>query len=477
MNDVALYVPTDDSWARFSPGDASVSETVACLLGPHLIANILDAGYGFDFIDDDAISRLAQAGGRALEVNANRYPIVILPDVERIPLTTLQKLANFARDGVTVVATRRAPSVAPGLMNAETETPQITELSQGLFGAASALGHLVKDDEHDLGATLNGLRPPDVRFSPPAPDVGFVHRTTGWAEIYFLANTGNQASTTKATFRVQGLEPQWWDPFTGKTFAADALTRSSEGTTLALSLEPYGSRVLVFARQPGSRLAPRGGVSGASQSLPAAVDLSTDWKVTFVPASWNLATDPASLDPSRLMNNAQASTHMDHLRSWADDRATRYFSGLALYEKTFTVTLDLVNSSPDLWLDFGEGTAVPPAPVRSEGMRTWFNGPVCEAAVVYANGQRAGSVWHPPYAVKVTGLLRAGENQLRILVANTAINEMAGVALPDDRLLNSRYGERFTPQDMDHLQPLPSGLLGGIHLVARPVEREIGAGE
>ena len=55
-------------------------------------------------------------------------------------------------------------------------------------------------------------------------------------------------------------------------------------------------------------------------------------------------------------------------------------------------------------------------------------------------------MWHPPYAVKLTGLLQAGENKLRVVVANTAINEMAGTALPDYRLLNSRYGVRFTPQ-------------------------------
>ena len=103
-------------------------------------------------------------------------------------------------------------------------------------------------------------------------------------------------------------------------------------------------------------------------------------------------------------------------------------------------------------------------------MQAWFEAPVREAAVVYVNGQRAGSVWHPPYAARLTGLLRAGENELRIVVANTAINEMAGTVLPDYRLLNSRYGERFTPQDMDGLQPLPSGLLGALRLVARPAQ-------
>ena len=80
--------------------------------------------------------------------------------------------------------------------------------------------------------------------------------------------------------------------------------------------------------------------------------------------------------------------------------------------------------------------------------------------------QRAGSVWCPPYTVEVTGLLKRGDNKIRILVANTAVNHMAGRSLPDYRLLNQRYGKRFDPQDMDKIQPIPSGLLGPIRLIA-----------
>ena len=53
------------------------------------------------------------------------------------------------------------------------------------------------------------------------------------------------------------------------------------------------------------------------------------------------------------------------------------------------------------------------------------------------------------------------------LANNAAINAMAGRALPDYRLLDSRYGQRFTPQDMQNLQPLPAGLIGTVRLVAR----------
>ena len=98
-------------------------------------------------------------------------------------------------------------------------------------------------------------------------------------------------------------------------------------------------------------------------------------------------------------------------------------------------------------------------------MQAAFNAPIREAAIVYINDRKVGSIWCPPYAIEVTGLLRAGENRIKIVVANTAINYMAGHALPDYRLLNLRYGERFQAQDMDKVQPVASGLMGQIRLV------------
>ncbi len=116
-------------------------------------------------------------------------------------------------------------------------------------------------------------------------------------------------------------------------------------------------------------------------------------------------------------------------------------------------------------LDFGEGTPVAiPERLATFNLRAYLEGPVREAAEVFVNGQRAGVVWHPPYTLDVSAFLKPGKNELRIVVGNTAINSMAGRALPDYRLLNDRYGERFVPQGMDNLQPLESGLVGGLRL-------------
>jgi hypothetical protein len=283
---------------------------------------------------------------------------------------------------------------------------------------------------------------PDVELSPESPDIGFVHRKTTDAEIYFVANSSNVRRVAEAAFRISGMHAEWWDPMTGLRSAALTSARREGRTDVLLQLEPYGGRFLVFSKHAG---APPTTVT--TSELPP-LDLSGGWRVTF-----------GSTGQSKIMET---------LSSWIDDESTRWFSGVAVYEKNFSVPDGMLQTGLPLRLDFGAGNALTEVPGRSNGLQSWLEGPVREAAVVYVNGQRAGSVWCPPYCVDVTGLLRRGENKLRILVGNTAVNSMAGKSMPDYRLLNLRYGTRFEPQDMNKLRPETSGLLGPIRLVTGP---------
>ncbi len=388
-NDVALYIPTADAFAGFTLGRDSVNQAVDGLIGPDVIPAILNAGYNFDFIDDIAIAKVGIA-----------QRILILPNVERIPLATMRRITEWAKKGGTVIATRRAPSLAPGVMDAG-DTPEIHSLAKGLR---------VITDESKLGDAMHLALPADFASSP---EIGFIHRKLGFADIYFLANTSNHPVRAQAIFRVKGLDSASWDPFTGKAVKAG-------GNTLKLDLAPYESRVVVFSKD---------GVAAPPAPAPAApIDITDGWKVT-----------PADRD--------------------------QYFSGVLTYEKTVTVP-DL--KGHQVYLNFGEGTPVEDRARRSgAGMRALLEGPVREAAVVYVNGKRAGSVWCAPYEVNVTGLLNPGPNAVRIEVANTAVNEMAKGPLPDYQELNAKYGERFQAQDMAAVVPLPYGLLGPIRIEPR----------
>jgi hypothetical protein len=124
-----------------------------------------------------------------------------------------------------------------------------------------------------------------------------------------------------------------------------------------------------------------------------------------------------------------------------------------------------------LLLDFGQAVptqreALADHTLRGNSFAALVVPPIREAATVFVNGKRAGSVWAPPYQIDVTGLLHAGTNTLRVDVYNTAINELAqGGRLPDVAALTNQYGLRFRLQDFDDLKPLPSGILSTVQLV------------
>jgi glycosyl hydrolase family 106( putative alpha-L-rhamnosidase) len=419
--DVAVLLPTDDAWAQFTPGNDALSEIAERALGNDVIPQILHAGFSFDFIDDQAIAKVGIP-----------YRVLVLPHIERLPVATYELVRRYAQNGGIVVATGRLPSKAPGMILAAKDSPRVRQISQELFQSAGGRGVFVAD-EPQLSAVLAQHLTPDVSLSPPVNDFGFVHRKLPFAEIYFLANNSNREISGTAKFRTAMRNAEWWDPFTGESSPA------GNSNKIELNLEPYESRVLIFSNQGGN--APL-----AAKNLPfssTAVDLGTDWTVTFP--------------------GLHHSTHMDHLHSWTDDDETRFYSGSAVYEKDFTFS---PGAGKEVFLDFGFGTPTEPMDKHSRFL-AGLESPVREAAQVYINNQFAGSIWKPPHRVEVTRQLRAGENHLRIVVYNSALNEMAGRALPDYRLLNSRYGERFTPQDVDDIKALPSGLLGPPQLISR----------
>jgi hypothetical protein len=195
----------------------------------------------------------------------------------------------------------------------------------------------------------------------------------------------------------------------------------------------------------------------ASAPAPAPLDLSKDWNVTFK----NASPEP---DP--------APQHFDAVGDWTTLPALTYFSGTATYDKQVDVPDAMLQGGLKVSLYFGEG--VPANQPGGQGMRAALQPPIADVAVVWVNGQRAGSIWCPPYSLDVTSLLKSGPNDIRIQVANRATNYMADFTnhpLPDYTALNAdprMGGNRFGAQDLNQIQVLPSGLLQTVQLVASP---------
>ena len=156
------------------------------------------------------------------------------------------------------------------------------------------------------------------------------------------------------------------------------------------------------------------------------VELAGPWEVTF-DAKWGGPDKPVTFKT---------------LQDWTqrEEDGIRYYSGTAIYRKTF----DVPSASPgkEQFLDLGE---------------------VKNLARVTLNGRDLGVAWCPPWRVALpAGLLKPAGNQLEIKVANLWPNRLIKDAgLPPKRRLTWTTWNPYKPADA----LLPSGLLGPVRLM------------
>ncbi|MCD9185313.1 MAG: hypothetical protein LUM44_02695 [Pyrinomonadaceae bacterium] len=433
-NDVALYLPNADAYAHFSAAKVHLIDVEKELVGEKIMPSLFESGYNLDFFDDGMLNSVGKVEKDNLILGASKYKAIVLPGIERMPLESLRKLDEFVKAGGIVLATRKLPSIVPGMKATEAEQSELKSIVARLFDGKNPKVKFVRTDE-EAGTALKKILVPDAEISPDGKDFGFVHRQTEDADIYFVANTSNVKKTVEISFRSFGKNAEVWNAVDGKSTAARIKNWNKDVTTIALNFEPYQSHVVIFSNKNVK-------IVESKKETGETVDLNSDWQVTF---------------------GKNAPVSMNKLTDWISTEDTKYFSGTAVYEKTFNLSPS--QSKTSMKLDFGEAVSLNFEPQKN-GMATYLDAPVKEAAVIYINGKRVGSLWSPPYNLDVSGFLKAGENKLKIEVANTAMNYMAGRSLPNYRLLNLRYGERFQPQEMEKVMPYPSGITGNMRLIS-----------
>lgn len=409
--DLLLYVPVAEIRSRFSAasGQVSIDRAVHSVIGDNVIPQMLDAGYNFDAVDDGLLEEA---------LNGGRYRGIVLVNAERISEGVLERLAAFARSGGHVFVAGRKPRLSAGYLNARENDARVQAAAVRLLAEPRVA---VISEDSRLGEALRKAFEPALSWEPASPALAYAQRRLSGGDVFFVANTGNRPWRGRLRFRAPAQPAVTWDLLSGEK-------QEFRGE---IEIPPYGS--LVFL--PGA------GPADPRKQPQREVDISSGWDVTF-------------LDTGRKVR-------FERLRSWTEDEETRSYSGVAAYEKTIRVDRGELRA----WLEFGLAAPVDARPQRQPGMRAWLDAPVRDAAVVFVNGKRAGSVFAPPYRLDLSGWLREGENRLRIEVSNTNLNLLAKLGEPDYRVLAAAYGERFQMQDMRNLEPAPSGLLGAVKLV------------
>ncbi len=461
-NDVALYLPVHDGYAHAAPGRMHLLDLVRERLDKQVIGSILDAGLGFDLVDDAALAGHGTVADRQLTIGASRFRIVVVPAVHAMPAETLTVLERFADAGGVVIATGGPPVRPPGRQQADSRAAFEARV-QALFARPDGRAVVIPDSGWALRRELARHVAPPISIADEqareadgtravASEVGVIERRLEGTSVFFVVNTSNVTRRLRVRLPPRGLAEQW-DAVRGVTSRAIPDARGD----LAMVLAPYESRFLVqrmdvpadSAMSDGARPAADTAGTATSRAPGPFAEPAGDAQVV---GPWTVRVDGETW-----------TSEGSAMRGWHVHPSRRHFSGVAVYEAMVRVP-----AGPGRrWLDFGTGAPVAPHP-RRNGFRAWLDAPVRDAAVVWINGTRVGSLWTPPYRLEVSGALRPGDNTIRVEVGNTAMNHMAGQSQPDYRLLHLRYGERFVPQDMDQVQVLPSGLLAPVRLVAEP---------
>ena len=379
-------------------------------------------GYNFDGCAPEVlIAHMSVKDGRLTLPDGMSYRVLVLPEQETMTPALLGKVSQLVRDGATVIGPR--PLKSPGLSGypgCDTEVKRIagetwgecdgTSMTERAFGKGRIIWHRNSWKETDSLLSGTGAKEPEQYgefsevmdvlaksgepqdFESAAP-LRYTHRRAARTEIYFVSNPTPEGVNTECTFRIEGKQPELWDPVEGTIRTLPELRSADGRTNVRLQFEPYQSYFVVFTGEID-----RTGMG--TRNFPS-------WDTVAIPAGpWRVSFDPRRGGPESAM--------FDRLEDWTQrpEEGIRYYSGTAVYKIAFDLPAAVSGGA-----EKGKG---------SRGAVRIDLGRVKNIARVTLNGKDAGVVWCSPWNVDVTGALKEKGNELEVKIANLWPNRLIG---------------------------------------------------
>jgi len=396
----------------------------------------LPAGCNADLVNTDVlINRMTVKAGRLVLPDDVSYRYLVLPPTrDTVAPESLRKILELVKAGATVVLGPR-PVSAAGLQNYPQCDAEVQSLANEIWGTtpmatagqrALGQGHVVWGyGLADLLAT-NGISQDFGIEEGGAPaDFDWIHYGVGETDIYFISNQSDAAKNVEAAFRVDGKQPELWDPVTGTRRTLPEYCEKKDVTVVPLQLAARQSFFLVFNPMTAGKKRPLPGSN--FPALKAALELDGAWEVSF---------DPKWGGPTKVEFN--------QLDDWSQrpEASIQFYSGKAIYRKSFNLPKSIVSQSKKapVYLDLGV---------------------VKDIAEVRLNGKSLGVVWCAPWRVDIGSAIKEKGNTLEIDVINQWPNRLIGDSrLSTDQRLTKSNPTQFKPDNA----LVPSGLLGPVTL-------------
>ena len=260
--DVAVVYPVTPYEAELN-GDAA--RDAAFETGKILIRSGID----FEFIDHQSLARAKVENGRlVLEDVGASYKALIIPGMEAVRWSSLEKAAEFSENGGLVLTVGALPSASD---RAGQNDSELAELNKRAFKPECRLSN-----GRQAARSIHKAFVPDVRGLNGM--VRALHRKIGPRDVYLVmdAKPGDIVE-----FRATG-GVELWDAWTGDVRSLEVVKRTATGTQVKLPLEKYEAQIVVFT--PGAGHVNPSVGSGSPVVLKT---LSGEWQVSFEPTMDN----------------------------------------------------------------------------------------------------------------------------------------------------------------------------------------------
>ncbi|MGB6220320.1 glycosyl hydrolase [Haloferula sp.] len=449
-------------------------------------------GYDFDYLNQDVLlNRLEVVDGKLRTPEGTTWSAIWLPEEQcrRLSPVTLERLRKLINEGATVIGS--APLENPSLVGGDAADTRFTALVEELWGGENkgdrriGKGRLLWGDDLGTALTTLGIEP-DVKG---LRKLAWNHRRTDDSEIYFI--TADRATPLDATldFRATG-RPEFWDPLTNTTAPVSVFQTENGRTRIPVQLPAAGSIFVIFR-------------SGEAQ--PAFTRITLDG-TTLIDANETSRSDKAAPYPHLgLQGNmpvqpkiAPAPLKFEFLEQGT--RLATYQNGIYQLSRPDQSTIEIVSRAvktlpidtpwtltfPKDWMKPHQhqlsklmpwsslkepsarafsGTASYRTeieiPTLQNGQRAILDlGQVENIAEIFINGERAATLWSPPFRSDITELLQPGKNQVEIKVTNTWHNRLAY-----DASLPAKKRRTWTLAGPSAKSPLiEAGLIGPVHI-------------
>lgn len=389
----------------------------------------LPIGYQFDYMNAEVIEKyMTVKNGLITLPHGTQYRILVLPKLETMRPELLKKIQQLVNDGAIVLGP--APKRSPSLQNQPAADQQIQTMASEIWGEVD--GVKVKSRKFGKGMIIDGMDMeeafalincvPDCKL-PDDNSIHYGHRTLSNGEIYFLTNQTAETKIVTPEFRVKGLQPELWEATTGNIRRLSGFNVKENSTEVPLKLEAYESVFIVFMK-PAKKASSKG--LEANYPKPEMIaNLTGPWTVSF----------------DTIQRGPKEPVIFENLIDWttSNDENIKYYSGTAIYKTKFS--LAKLSSEKSILIDLGAFTAM---------------------AKVSVNGKYTGGLWTAPYCLRITDLVKEGENEVEIEIVNTWMNRLIGdFQLPVEQRLTwcpANYYNANSP-----LQP--SGLFGPVNII------------